>query len=182
MSGIDKVFLRQIRTFGDPDRVTGLPGSAGLPDKYSAILKWAGQRFITVVYYGLINIAGTQLVPGGLLKDFKWSDVDHLDNLVMDHAGIVEETRKILTTELLNYPIASSLLPDTFTLKELKGLFEAILDRSIDRGTFRRKILSLGIVEQVDRRKDAPGRPSHLFRFNQEAYRDFLAEETRFGF
>lgn len=181
-SGIEKVFLRQIRTFGDPHRVTGLPGPADFPKEYKDFVEWATQRFITVVYYGLINASGTTIVPGGLLRDFRWSDVDHLESMAMDHASIVEETRRILGAELIQHPIASSLMPDTFTLNELRGLFEAILDRDIDRGTFRRKILSLGIVEQVAKRKDTPGRPSHLFRFNHEVYLSFLAEETRFGF
>ena len=182
MSGIERVFLRQIRTFGDPHRVTGIQDPGGVPKEYQALLEWSSQRFVTVVYYGLVDLLNTKVVPGGLLSEFKWSDVHNLDSMVMDHAGIVAETRKILATELLNHPIASNLLPGDFTLNELRGLFEAILDRNIDRGTFRRKILSLGIIEQVDTRKDAVGRPSHLFRFSREAYRDFLSEGTRFGF
>jgi hypothetical protein len=162
--------------------VTGLPDSLHLSEPYREILEWARQRFITVVYYGLINITGTAIVSGGLLKDFKWSNVDNLDSMVMDHAGIVEEATKILGSELLHQPVASSLMPETFTINELRGLFEAILDRGIDRGSFRRKILSLGIVEQVARRKDSLGRPSHLYQFNQEKYIEFLAEKTRFGF
>jgi len=47
---------------------------------------------------------------------------------------------------------------------------------------FRRKILKQGIVEQIDTRKDALGRPSHLFRFNEEMYLKSLAEETSLAF
>jgi 8-oxo-dGTP diphosphatase len=88
----------------------------------------------------------------------------------------------MLVTELQNHPVASSLLPDMFTLNELRGLYEAILDRCIDRGTFQRKILKQGIVEQIDKRRDAMGRPAHLFRFNREIYLRSLTEETRIGF
>jgi len=181
LAGINEVFLRQIRTFGDPHRVTGISGLTDTSPEHMEILEWAKQRFVTVVYYGLIDQNRINVVPGGLLKDFKWSDVDRPDRMVMDHAMIVEETRKLMAIELLNHPIASKLLPDTFTLNELRGLFEAILNRRIDRGTFRRKILKLGIVEQIDQRKDPIGRPSHLFRFNPVAYHRFLSEEIRFG-
>ena len=109
-------------------------------------------------------------------------DVNKPDKLVIDHASIVAETRKMLVTELQNLPVASSLLPDSFTLNELRGLYEAILDRCIDRGTFRRKILKQEVVEQIDKRQDALGRPSHLFRFNQEGYLRSLTEEAKFGF
>jgi 8-oxo-dGTP diphosphatase len=183
LAGMEEVFLRQVRTFGDVFRVTGITEPAiGDSKKEEEILQWVKQRFVTVVYYGLIDFSTTRVVPGGFLNDFKWMDVDQLERMAMDHAQIVAETRKILSTELLNYPVASNLLPEMFTLNELRGLFERMLNRDIDRGTFRRKMLKLGIVEQIDRRKDSVGRPSHLYRFNMEAYQHFLEEETKFGF
>jgi hypothetical protein len=182
MTGIREVYLRQIRTFGDPSRVAGISGPGDDSKAYPDILEWVQQRFVTVVYYGLIDHEKTRVVPGGLMKDIKWADVDHLDSMAMDHGRIVEETRKLLATELFSHPVASNLLPEEFTLNELRGLFESIFDRSIDRGTFRRKMLKLGIVEQVDQRKDAVGRPSYLFRFNREAYTRFLNQDIRLGF
>ena len=182
-SGTEEVFLRQIRTFGEVQRVSGITiYEEGYPDKYEKIMEWIRQRFVTVVYYGLVNLSSTNISPGEYLKDFQWLDVDHPDRMGMDHENIIMETRKILASELLHHPVASRLLAETFTLNELRGLYEAILNRSIDRGTFRRKMLKLGIVEQVDMRKDSIGRPSILFRFNHDAYLRFLAEETRFGF
>ena len=92
------------------------------------------------------------------------------------------ETRRLLSTELLNHSVASNLLQKNFTLNELRGLFESILDRTIDRGTFRRKMLHLGIIKQIDERKDSVGRPSHLYHFDQEVYHRLLKEQTKFGF
>jgi hypothetical protein len=37
-------------------------------------------------------------------------DVNNSDNLAVDHASIIAETRKMLITELQNHPVASSLL------------------------------------------------------------------------
>ncbi len=181
--GIGKVYLRQIRTFGNITRILSQSDLINIRSKETEkIFKWISQRFVTVVYYGLINLSETEVIPGGFADALEWLDVDHLDNLLMDHAGIVEETRKILATELLNYPVAMNLMPGMFTLNELRGLFEAILQRPIDRGTFRRKMLRLGIIGQVDERKDTSGRPSHLFRFIKANYNHFLDEEYKFGF
>lgn len=181
--GISRVFLRQIKIFGEVGRVSGFEGfKTGNPVQDNKILTWVGQRFVSVVYYGLINFSAIQIAPGGLMNELTWLDVNKPEKMAMDHADIVEETRKILGTEILSHPVASSLLPDLFTLNELRGLFEAILDRSIDRGTFRRKILKSGILEQVDQKKDSQGRPSHLYRFNREEYKRFLEEKTKFGF
>ncbi len=181
--GIKEVFLRQIKTFGDIRRGIEIPDAGMvLTEENRKIYEWTKQRFVTVAFYGLINYSVTQIVQGGLAFDFEWLNVDHLENMGMDHGNIVSETRKLLATELLNHPVLSNLLPETFTLNELRGLFEAILERPIDRGTFRRKMLKLDLVEQIDQRKDVLGRPSHLFRFKTEQYYRFLAEENKFGF
>jgi len=183
LSGIDQVFLRQIRTFGDACRVPAETlANAGQVIRNAEIRQWVTQRFVTAVYYGLVNFKKTKLVPGGLAIDSRWQDVNKLDNLVLDHAAIISETRKMLVNELQNHPVASSLLPNDFTLNELRGLYEAILNRSIDRGTFRRKMLQQGIIEQVETRQQGRGRPSFLYRFNQEAYLNSLKEKARFGF
>ncbi|RMG55528.1 MAG: hypothetical protein D6722_27705, partial [Bacteroidetes bacterium] len=146
------------------------------------IMAWAAQRFISVVYYGLVHSPQDIVRAGGLFGEGAWLDVDQLEGIGLDHAHIAQESRKLLATELLNRPVAAHLLPDTFTLNELRGLFEVILERSIDRGSFRRKMLKLGILVQTDEKKDAGGRPAHLYRFQQEAYTHLLAQENQFGF
>jgi hypothetical protein len=183
LTGIENVFLRQIGTFGDAFRIPIYSENKRLLNsRYEDILRWASRRFVTVVYYGLVKYHETRLVSGAVSAESIWMDVNKLENMGVDHASIILKTRKMLVTELQNHPVASSLLPESFTFNELRSLYEAILNRSIDRGTFRRKILKQGIVEQIDKRKDAIGRPSHLFRFNLELYLKSLSEETKFGF
>ena len=182
--GINEVFLRQVQTFGETDRAFQYSSdlTAEILELESEIVEWVRQRFISVVYYGLVNFTDTKVKPGGLIQELEWITINNLDNLVMDHAKIVLKTQKLLATELLNYPVLSNLLPEHFTLNELRGLFEAILSRPIDRGTFRRKMLNLGLIDQVDKRKDVLGRPSHIFRFQKENYARFLQTENKFGF
>lgn len=181
--GIKEVFLRQTHTFGEVDRIPKLAESDfSDSSQIREIVEWASKRFVTVVYYGLVNNSNTDAPRGEPFKEVIWFDVDQLNNIGLDHANIAIEIRKLLSTELLNHPIASNLLQKNFTLNELRGLFESILDRTIDRGTFRRKILRLGIIKQMDARKDSVGRPSHLYRFDQEGYHRLLKEQTKFGF
>lgn len=183
LSGIDNVFLRQIQTFGDAHRVPVYTApEVSFSKKHAKIMHWVSRRFVTVNYYGLVNFKRISIVSGGLSYESKWMDVNSPDHLGLDHAKIINETRKILATELQNYPVASNLLPETFTLNELRGLYEAILVRKIDRGTFRRKILSMGVIEKTDSLKDLKGRPADIFRFNQVNYLHSLSEETKFGF
>lgn len=183
MLGIREVFMRQVLTFGEAKRKFNFSQSFNqLTTEQKHLINWMQERFVTVIYYGLVVIEDTKIESGGLMHQLKWMDINDLSDLDLDHAKIVTETRKILAVELLNQPVLAKLLPDTFTLNELRGLFEAILNRSIDRGTFRRKMLKLGIIEQVDRLSDSPGRPAHLFQFKTEAYNQFLAESSKYGF
>jgi len=183
ISGVKNIFLRQIKTFGSVKRMFDIDSPAAVSFSGSEkVLRWARQRFISVVYYGLIQTEELQLILDDWIPDPHWIDIDEMEILAMDHAEIVTETRKILANEIFTQPILSSLLPATFTLNELRGLFEVILNRPIDRGTFRRKMLKLGLIEQVDQRQDNLGRPSHIFRFQKDNYYRFLAEENKFGF
>ncbi|MEL6673262.1 MAG: hypothetical protein AAFR61_13755 [Bacteroidota bacterium] len=181
--GIEQVYLRQIQTFGDPQRITDprISAFAG-PHLSQEILTWITQRFITVVYYGLVDIRFTDLKPGGLGIGSEWIPLSQLEGMFLDHEEIIVEARKILAKELLHQPIAAKLLPGPFTLGELRGLYEAILDREIDRGTFRRKMLKQGLIEKVGQKKEASRRPPDLFTFNMEAYQESLKGETKFGF
>ncbi len=181
-SGVDKVFLRQVQTFGEVNRITSSSFPSTTDSTVSEFLEWASQRFITVVYYGLVNELNSPLQDKGLFSELVWLDVDQLDKIAMDHAHITQETKRILANEILSQPIASSLMEETFTLNELRGLFEVIMERNIDRGTFRRKMLQLGIVEEANEKKDTKGRPSLLYRFNQVQYEKVLKEQTKFGF
>lgn len=182
-SGIDQVFLRQVHTFSEIDRIQNLPeNTINFFSNNASILEWVKKRFITVVYYGLVAENQNVNRQEVLFEGAKWIDVNQLKKIGLDHENITNEIRKILAIEILNFPIASNLLPEHFTLNELRGLFEAILNRTIDRGTFRRKMLKLGVIEQFQERKESKGRPSHLYRFNQPVYDQFLKAESKFGF
>lgn len=183
LTGIGSVFLRQVRTFGETNRLQGLSAiEQDVSPDYASVIKWITQRFITVVYYGLVKFSDTKLAHGGISAESKWMEVNGTDELVMDHAGIIDGTRKVLAGELMDHPVAENLLPVTFTMNELRGLYESILGRNIDRGTFRRKILRQGILDKVGKIQDTPGRPADIFMFNHDSYFKSLQEETRFGF
>ena len=183
LSGIGEVYLRQVRTFGEAKRFQGITGIRQyVSPEYEKIFQWTSQRFVTVVYYGLVKYTGTKLADGGISAESKWMEVKGTDPFAMDHAAILAETRKILATELMNHPVAERLLSLRFTMNELRGLYEAILDRNIDRGTFRRKIMNQDILDKVGKLQDSPGRPADVFKFNRNRYYHSLKEEAKFGF
>ena len=64
--------------------------------------------------------------------------------------------------------VAYSLLPRQFTLSELQQVYEAILDREMDKRNFRRRMLSLGIIKPAGgRRMEGAHRPAQLYTFTR---------------
>jgi 8-oxo-dGTP diphosphatase len=68
-------------------------------------------------------------------------------------------------------PIGFELLPDRFTLVQLQDLYEAIYQRSVDRRNFRKKILSMGILERLDvKERETSRKGAFYYRFNKKNY------------
>ena len=80
------------------------------------------------------------------------------------------------------HPLAM-LLPKTFTLPELRQFFEFMLDESIDRGNFRRRIselISFGALTDLgETRSEGRGRPAELYRLDSNRLRRFLDAEDK---
>jgi len=68
-------------------------------------------------------------------------------------------------------PIGFELLPKTFSLSELQNLYESILGETLDKRNFRKKILSMGIVEDTgELQSNVNHRPAKLYRFDERRY------------
>jgi 8-oxo-dGTP diphosphatase len=64
--------------------------------------------------------------------------------------------------------IVYSLLPRDFTLTELQRVYEIILGRPLDKRNFRKKMLSLGMLQVTPRAvKVGAHRPARLYRFRR---------------
>ena len=70
-----------------------------------------------------------------------------------------------------------------FTLPELRQFFEFMLDESIDRGNFRRRIselISFGALTDLgETRSEGRGRPAELYRLDSNRLRRFLDTEEK---
>ena len=62
-------------------------------------------------------------------------------------------------------------------LVDVNEVYKTILNKDIDRRNFRKKILSLGFLEETDEyHKSGSGRPGKLFRFNSKKYKELEQE------
>ena len=68
-----------------------------------------------------------------------------------------------------------------FTLTQLQTLYEIILDRTLDKRNFRKKILSLNVLQELDEvETDVAHRAARLYRFNQKRYREMVKQGVNF--
>ena len=153
MTGLEDVYLEQLKTFG-------LPG------------RHAFGRVITVAYYSLVKIANFQPRPAGLAQDIKWHAVKDLDVLAFDHNQIVGEALNTLKRSIRYRPVGFELLPPAFTLTELQHLYEAIWETELEKRNFRKKILAMDLLRDLGRLQEGVAhRPAKLYAFDEDRYR-----------
>ncbi len=129
-TGLEQIFLEQVASFSDPNRD---------PEA----------RVISLAYYALIRIDLHDeecVTENGAY----WIPVKKLPNLIFDHQEMFEKALVKLQQKAGYSLIGSELLPENFTLIQLRKLYEAIFQREFDPGNFRKKILSLGVLEKLN--------------------------------
>jgi len=160
---VKDVYLEQLYTFGDPYR-------------------YPNARVITVSYFALIRSDDLKLEAGvGLnIQQINWHSVYNLPDLAFDHRQILEHGMKRLRERLEYTPVAFQLLPKKFTLTQLQRTYEVILNTVLDKRNFRKKMISLGILNEYEEfTKASSKRPARLYGFNDEiikAQTGFVAE------
>ena len=145
-TGVEKVYLEQLYTFGEPGR-----------DPRG--------RVVTVAYFALVPEAAP--VRGGSgAAAAGWFPVDKLPPLAFDHARITKFALERLRGKLDWSNVGFGLLPQKFTLPELQAVHEAILGEALDKRNFRRKIQQHGIVKPLKEWRDTGRKPAQLYRFS----------------
>lgn len=176
-TGVEGIFLRQFATFGKLKRNDQHFGKEVL--EYLKIEeekgKWLTQRFVTIGYYALVDFLKT--IPKSVNKNeiIEWIDHKEVPNLILDHKEILDKALDTLRIELNLMPIGYNLLPEKFTIPELQKLYETILDKTLDRRNFLRKITNIGILTKLDEKKsNVAHKAPNLYSFDKEKYDEVL--------
>lgn len=152
--GMDKLYLEQLYSFDELDR-----------DPRG--------RAISVAYYALVNSHKLQIAASTMAGDVQWVDCRKLPLLGFDHKGIFKMALQRLRSKILYFPVGFELLDDQFTMTELHELYECILDTTLDRRNFRRKILdSEYILPTGTKREGLQNRAPELYVFNKKLKRN----------
>ncbi|NTF17686.1 NUDIX hydrolase [Agrobacterium rubi] len=130
-AGLEDVYVEQVRSDGSATRH---------PEGWS----------ISVVYMAILPMEqlrpafdhGCQLVPA-----------DHPGELAFDHNKLLGFAVERLRSKGAYSTIPMEFLPDEFSMRDLLGTYEAVLDMRLDEGSFRRKILELKLIESTGRKE-----------------------------
>jgi 8-oxo-dGTP diphosphatase len=147
-TGIDDVYLEQLRTFGDPKR-----------DPHAHV--------VSVAYFALVAGKGVGQPGNPKYRRMQWRPVRDLPSLAYDHNLLGRCALQRLRSKLAYTNIVYSLLPRELTLGELQEIYEIIIGRPLDRRNFRKKILALGLLRPLRRRRRGRHRPAQLYSFTR---------------
>lgn len=150
-TGIDNIPIKQFKAFGKINR--------------SPVM-----RMVAVAYIGIIDSKRVNILRESRnTTDADWFPLDKIPKLGYDHNEILNEAVECLKKEIVNSNILKSLFPDGITLPELQKTYEAILGKTFDRRNFRKKILSLNMLEDTNKTSKFEGnKPAKIYKFKDK--------------
>lgn len=163
-TGIEVKYLEQLYTFGAPERDPR-------------------QRIISVAYFALVKTSRFMALKADTDASIaQWFNINELPALAFDHKHILEKAIQRVQAKLRYEPIGFELLDKKFPFSDLESLYAALLGREIDRRNFKKKILSLEILDELDEyaKNEGAGRPGKMFSFNKQRYTQLQKEGILF--
>lgn len=161
-TGVANVFLEQLYTFGAPDRDPR-------------------EHVVSVAYYALVNIGEHNLHASTDARAAAWFSVHDAPDLAFDHNDILDMALTRLKNSVRYRPIGFELMPTKFSLTQLQKMYEQILEKPLDKRNFRKKVLAMGILKDLDEiEQDVAHRAARLYAFDESAYRRL--EKAGFNF
>lgn len=138
-------------------------------------------RVISVSYFGLVNPSKRNLVADTDAARADWFPAFDLPDLAYDHKNIIDVAISRLQAKIRYEPIGFDLLNKKFPFSDLEQLYVTILQKSIDRRNFRKKVLKYGFLKEVgESNKKVRGRPSILYSFDAKVYKQLQRDKVNF--
>lgn len=151
-TGVKINYLEQLYTFGKPNR-----------DPRG--------RVVSVAYFGLVRPNTFKITASTDAEQVRWFPINEIPKLSFDHREILNTAVERVQGKITYEPIGFELLDKKFPFSDLEKLYTTLLGREIDRRNFRKKIVGLNILDELDEKvSKGSGRPANLFQFNQKRY------------
>ncbi|HVD98403.1 MAG TPA: NUDIX domain-containing protein [Cytophagaceae bacterium] len=161
-TAVENIYLEQLYSFG-------------------ALQRDPRERVVTVAYYALVKLSEHKAQGGTDAADARWFPLEALPKLAFDHKQIIEVAFKRLQAKVRYEPVGFELLPKRFLFSAIEHLYETILQRKIDRRNFRKKMLSMGIIKQLEEQEEnVAHRKGHYYSFDKKEYEKMIKKGFSF--
>lgn len=165
ISGLEGIFLKQFKAFGDPFRVSDIKDLEFL----NSYREHPQARVITIAYLALVKMDNFKPEASSFADRVFWQDVESIPPLAFDHTSIFEQALEKLRVDFIQAKTGFELLPKKFTLGQVQKLYEIILGKPLDKRNFRKKILKEQLVKATDQKQEGVlHKPARLYRVNSE--------------
>lgn len=180
-TGIENLFLKQFKAFGEPGRNKNMPSIINKLFEITGIKinsnNWLLGETVTVGFYAITDIVNSQPEADLFSNECRWFPVDEVPKLGFDHNEIVTEALFTMRMHLHHFPIGKNLLPKKFTLKEIKLFYEVMSGKTLHITNFPNKLISLGLIQKTsEKRMIGAHRSPTYYKFNNEVYKKALKE------
>lgn len=163
-TGVKDIFIEQLGAFSDVDR-----------DPRG--------RVVTIAFYALVRQSSYAVIGGDDAAKASWFALTDVPRLAFDHDRILRVAEKHLRMKIHFEPIGFHLLDKKFTMQQLQSIYESILDTHFDRRNFRKKMLSLGYINQLDEQVEGTAhRKPYLYAFDPKRYEEVKKKGMKLEF
>lgn len=141
-----------------------------LVDVFSKVDRAPSIRMIGLAYIGIVDKDKVNFMKETLkTSDCDWFSLEQIPNLAYDHNDILDRAYEVLKNRIKETDFLKYLYPNGFTMPEIQKVYESILNKTFDRRNFRKKILSLGLIEETKRVERFNGnKPAKIYVFKDE--------------
>lgn len=162
LTNLEGIYLHQFEAFGDPSRVRELKDQ----DWLKANRDDPNAHVVTVAYFSLVRMDLVHPEASSFASNTYWKEMHKIPELAFDHNLIIDKALNRLQQNVEQKTIGFELLPEKFTLTQIQNLYEAILDRDLDKRNFRKSIKKLdSIIPLNEKQVGVTHKPGQLFEY-----------------
>jgi 8-oxo-dGTP diphosphatase len=146
-TGVVSPYLEQVETIGNATRD---------PRGWS----------VTLLYFALVDRQGCTVSVGKGEEQIVWEPIERALTipLAFDHGLLLSKALDRLRSKTRYTALPVQLMPSEFTLGELQRVFEIVLGSTLEKKSFRRRVLDAHIVSETGENRSNGHRPAALYR------------------